>query len=351
MAWSHAMPIAALLSAALIAADPAAGAEAAFLEQLRAAGPVEMTVAQGMQAPDPRARARLSMPDAMTLDLDAGPRRDRLAFEPPASGHPGLRARWTGPDASLDAPLDPDGWRCRAEVGPEGQLAVDCWSPRDERSAAMRPPSLVFEIFPAADGPRAVRTAAGGRTVYSPVAARAHGAAWLAPGVPSVLGDALAQLAEAGEGEARGRMFGGSSGGGDWYSSELRVGAVSGLDFQLARATPGDRAGDHRVPVAWSFDYQGLKPGDPGVLVWHVVRRRPGAPDRDLWCLGREAAAVVQVDCHAGPRLKPANADQARAAVTFRLSPYPNWTINVGTGTDEAFSTAGTSRPATRPYP
>jgi hypothetical protein len=322
-----------------LAAPAVSAAEPSFIEQLAARGPFELKVSEGLEGPRPDSAARVFVEQGvMVVEIRRGADDGPEIFRYDGKGYD-RDAVWSGGDAYLDVGQYCDGG------GTDGRYEIACYSRSALRSRALRPPHTTWKLWLAADGLRVVRLGHGGRTALTPVNPAAKGAGWLAPGLEANLRDALAQLAA----HQKGYLFGGSSGGGEWYASDLWIREVSGLDFRLERTVWPDRGGrSDEVPATWSFDYQGLAAKDPAALTWLMVRNRKGAKEADFWCVGRPVSATLAVACHKGGR--PSDV-RGKPDIAFRLEPFPEWRIYVEEGADNAFSSVGSTRLETLPFP
>ncbi|MDO9335025.1 MAG: hypothetical protein Q7T61_01365 [Caulobacter sp.] len=329
-----------LVLALILIGPPALAADPTFIERLAARGPQELRVAEGLGPVLPDGRAWVSVEDGVLLitiqRAGGGPTRtfryDGKRFDD--------KDLYSDPHPAFDLEA-----YCKGD-GAADRFEIQCFSRLAMRSAAMRPPSSVWTLWLAEDGVRVVvQGGLGGRTTLTPLNPVPRGASWLAPGVPANLGYALSQLAA----HDNGYMYGGASGGGEWYGSSLWLREVSGLDFKLERTVHPDRGGrSDQVPATWSFDYQGRDKTDPDALAWRMYRDRKGVTQADFWCLGRTAGTVVTIACHRGG--KPSDA-RGRPDVTFRLEPFPEWRIYVDPGPDNAFSSVGSVRFEPLPFP
>jgi hypothetical protein len=323
----------AILAAGLAAGPVRAEArpEQVFLDRLAAMGPVELQAGKGLDAPDPAVAARLSVPSPDRLELVTA---EGQVLTLALGDGDGLRGRW-GRGGAGD-----EGLRCGGDLEAADILVVECFSRFAEMSRARARPSGVLTVFLEPDGPRV--TVEGG-PFYSPRGARTPGS--LPPGLQANLAGVLKQMAE-GPAVAPGLLTGGASGRGQWYGTSLKLSAVDGLDFVLRRLADREEA-RRAVTTTWSFAFQGAPADAPDGLLWRMRRSRPGAADRRFWCRGEAAGAVVTVSCH--PVRRPANG--VAPAVAFRLSPYPEWSIDVAAGEDNPYRTAGSARLRTRPSP
>lgn len=322
-----------------LAAPAAPAAEPSFIEQLAARGPLELKVSEGLEGPRAGSAARVFVEQGvMVVEI----RRDRDG-EPEIFRYDGKGydrdAIWSGSDAHLDVGEYCDGG------GTDGRYEIACYSRSALVSRALRPPHTTWKLWLAADGLRVVRQGGGERVTLTPVNPAAKGARWLNPGLEANLGDALKQLAS----NEKGYLFGGASGGGEWYASDLWIRDVRGLDFVLERTVWPDRGGrSDEAPATWSFDYQGPDAKAPAILTWLMVRNRKGVREADFWCLGRHVSGTVEIACHKGG--KPSNA-RGKPDIAFKLQPFPEWRIYVEKGTDNAFSSVGNTRLETLPFP
>ncbi|MDB5469289.1 MAG: hypothetical protein JWR84_849 [Caulobacter sp.] len=328
------------LSLSLILSAPAAlAADPTFIEQLAARGPQALRVAEGLGPVLPDASARAFVEDGvMVIEIRRGKDGPPEVFRYDGKGLGG-KDIWSDSTPALDR----DGY-CNGG-GTAERYEIRCFSRLALRSRAMQPPHTVWTLRLSADGLRVVQNGFGPRVTLTPLNPAPRGAGWLAPGVPANLGDALAQMAAHGNGY----MYGGASGGGEWYGSDLWLREVSGLDFKLERTVTPDRGGrSDQAPAIWSFDYQGPDQTDPAVLTWFMARSRKGVMAADFWCVGRAAGTVVSVACHKGG--KPSDV-RGKPDVSFRLEPFPEWRIYVDTGSDNAFSSVGSARLEPLPFP
>lgn len=324
----------------LLLAPAAQAADPSFIERLAARGPQDLRVAEDFGAVIPGASARVSVEEGvLIIEIRPGDGVPPRVFRYDGKGFDRDKV-WSGDYPAFDLAGFCDG-------GGTGDVyEIKCFTRSDLTSRALRPPSNTWWLRLSDDGLRVVQgSARQSRVVLTPIHPARKGPAWLAPGLPANLGDALTQLA-AHEG---GWLGGGSSGGGDWYASDLAVSQVSGLDFKLERTAWPDRGGrSDQVPATWSFDYQGPDQKDAAVLTWLMVRKRKGQKDAEFWCVGSHAGWQVTIACHRGG--KPSSV-RGEPDVSFRLAPFPRWTIYVETGADNPFSSVGTSRLEPQPFP
>lgn len=331
------MSVVSLILLLIFAPDGSQAGATQFVLGLKAMGPQALQVSEDLGPPTRRARLEVDAEGALRLTWGEGP-GEMFRFDPNQSP----------PDAWAEAreqPESPFDQICRG-AGTENRLEIGCWSASDLRAANLRPPAVTYVFESTADGVRVVRTTGGGgeRMVFTSAGRTPQRPRGVGPGTPAVLADALAQLA-AFEG---GRMYGGSSGGGDWYGSDLIVSGVRGLDFRIERTVAPDRGGrSHMVPARWSFDHQGPSGGDNQSMAWLMVMTRDEEAPREFWCVGRPKETSVLIACRAGRTAWTGPSEP----VAFRLTPYPEWRIHVTEGLHSGFSTAGTSRLKTRPYP
>ncbi len=328
------------LSLALTLSAPAAlAAEPTFLEALAARGPQEMRVTEDL-IPLAGARARVSVEQGtLVIEIRRGKDGPPEAFRYDPKASVDRTNLWSEPFAELDFNA-----LCRGD-GKADYFEIACYSRAALRSRALRPPHTIWKLWLSADGLRVAQQNKGSRTSLTPLNATPKGDHGLAPGLAANLGNALGQLAA----HEKGGLGGGSSGGGDWYASDLWLREVRGLDFKLERTVWPDRGGrSDQVPVTWSFDYQGPERKNPSALSWLMVRTRKGARATDFWCVGRPVAMVVVISCHKGGR--PSDV-KGEPDVAVRLAPFPKWKIYVEDGADNPFSSVGTSRLEPLPFP
>lgn len=328
-----------LALALMIPAPAAMAAEPTFIDLLAARGPQDLHVSEGLGPVLPDAKARVSVENGViVVEIRRGKDGPAEIFRYGGKGFEyGDVWRDPGPDLEI-------GRYCNGGGGAE-RYEIQCFTRSSLRSRALRPPSTVWTLRLSEDGLRVVRAGLGERVTLTPLNPTPKGARWLAPGVAANLGDALAQLAA----HRDGYMYGGASGGGEWYGSDLLVRDVSGLDFRLERTVMPDRGGrSDMVPATWSFDYQGPDRKDPARLTWLMARERKGVKAADFWCVGRTSGTVVSVDCHKGGKPSDVN---GKPDVRFALQPFPEWQIRVETGSDNAFSSVGSSRLEPLPFP
>lgn len=323
----------ALFAPAVLAAEPT------LIEQLAARGPQVLRVSEGLDGPLPGAEARVFIEQGvMVVEIRRGKDSQPEVFRYDGKGYD-RSAIWSEADSYLDVGQYCDG------SGEDGRYKIACYGRSALMSRALRPPHTIWTLWLSADGLRVVRQGVGARVTLTPLNPTPKGARWLEPGLAANLGDALAQLAA----YNNGYMFGGASGGGEWYSSDLWMRRVSGLDFTLERTVHPDRGGrSDQAPATWSFDYQGPDRTDPSVLTWLMVRNRKGVREADLWCLGRHVSGAVKIACHKGG--KPSDV-RGKPDVAFKLQPFPEWRIYVEEGPDNAFSSVGSTRLETLPHP
>ncbi|WGM39272.1 hypothetical protein [Caulobacter sp. NIBR1757] len=319
------------LALALVLSAPAASAaDAGFIASLAARGPQDLWVAQGLIPSPPDYIARAAVVDGV-LVIEIQPGRDAPAQVFRYDGQDFERNDvWSdsGPDLEI-------GRFCKGK-GTASYLEIACYSRSALRSRALRPPHTVWKLWLSEDGLRIVRQGALARTVLTPLKAQ---------DLPANLGNALSQLAA----HEKGALSGGSSGGGDWYASDLRLRQVRGLDFVLERTVwPGRGGRSDQVPATWAFDYQGMDSSDPQTFAWRMARSRKGVKAADFWCVGKAVPMRVAVACHRGGR--PSDV-RGKPDVSFTLEPFPQWKIHVEDGADNPFDSVGTSRLEPLPFP
>ncbi len=328
------------LCLALILSAPAAlAAEPTFIEQLAAGGPRTLRVAEGLGPVLPDARALVAVEDGvMVIEIQRGKAAPAEVFRYDGKGFKHKEV-WSEAAPAFDL----DGY-CKGG-GTAERYEIQCFSRMALQSRALRPPDTIWTLRLSADGLRVVKDGFGPRVTMTPLMPARKGAAWPEPGVAANLGDALSQLAA----HEKGGLGGGSSGGGDWYASDLWVREVRGLDFTLERTTWPDRGGrSDQVPATWSFDYQGPAGRDATVLTWRMIRTRKGAKESGFWCVSKPVSTVVEVACHRGGR--PSDVKR-KPDVAFKLEPFPKWKIHVEAGPDNPFNSVGTSRLEPLPFP
>eukprot|EP01030_Chromulinospumella_sphaerica_P025277 gene25277-25411_t len=220
------------LALALVLSAPAAmAAEPTFIEALAARGPQELRVAEGLGPVLPDARARVSVEQGvMVIEIRRGKDTPPEVFRYDGKGidHSKL---WTDGYAEVDFNALCNG------SGTADRFEIQCFSRSALRSRALRPPHTIWTLRLSADGLRVVEDGFGPRLTMTPLNPAPKSAAWLEAGVPANLGEALSQLAA----HEKGYLFGGASGGGDWYASDLWLREVRGLDFKLERTVWPDR--------------------------------------------------------------------------------------------------------------
>lgn len=329
------------LALALTLSAPAALAdEPTFVEALAARGPQELRVAEDL-VPLPEARALVWVEQGQIV-IEVHRARDGppevFRYDPKASRE--RKNLWTDPYAELDFNALCNGG------GTTAHFEIACYSRAALRSRALRPPHTIWKLWLSDDGLRvAQQQSNGSRTTLTPRDPALKAGQRRDPSLETILGDALSQLAA----QEKGWLGGGSSGGGDWYASDLWLREVRGLDFKLERTVWPDRGGrSDEVPATWSFDYQGPSRKELSVLTWHMVRTRKGLREADFWCVSKPVSKVVDVACHKGGR--PSDV-KGKPDVAFKLSPFPQWKIYVEDGADNPFDSVGTSRFETLPFP
>lgn len=328
-----------LALALIFSASAVRAADADFVAALAARGPQALWVAEGLIPSPPDHTGRASIVDGVLI-VEIQPGRDAPAqvFRYDGKGYD-RKDLWAerGPDLEI-------GRFCKGE-GSASYLEIACYSRSALRSRALRPPHTVWKLWLSEDGLRIVREGARARTVLTPQAGQGGAQPDRAQGLRANLGNALSQLAA----HEKGSLSGGSSGGGDWYASDLWLREVRGLDFVLERTVwPGRGGRSDQVPATWSFDYQGMDPRDPTTLIWRMVRTRKGVQPADFWCVGKAVPMSVSVACHRGGR--PTDV-RGRPDVGFHLEPFPQWKIRVENGADNPFDSVGTARLEPLPFP
>ena len=318
----------------MFSAPAAVAAEPTFIQRLAALGPQDLRVTDDLIS-QPQARARAWVEEgAIVIEIrrskDGPP--EVFRYNPKTSDD--RMNLWSEPHAELDFNA-----LCRGG-GAADHFEIACYSRAALRSRALRPPHTVWKLWLSDDVLRIALQNDGRRTSLTPLKATP-----VAPGLAENLGNALAQLAA----HEKGYLSGGSSGGGDWYASDLWLREVRGLDFKLERTVWPDRGGrSDQVPAIWSFDYQGAAREDPMVLTWLMVRTRKGSREADFWCVSKPVSATVDIACHKGSR--PTDV-AGKPDVAFKLAPFPEWKIYVEDGADNPFDSVGTSRLEPLPFP
>jgi hypothetical protein len=324
-----------LLSLALVCSPLAASAaEPEFLARLRGLGPQPLRTADNLGAPaaSPNARLEVTADGALRLSWrDGGGAERHFRFHPAEDP--------VAADMVVVGEMASD---CKGG-GTAERYEVSCWMPSDRDAASVRPPTVVYRFELGLYGARALRTGARGveRLVFSPPTARRRPPPGVAEGAPAALADALGQLAA----HEKSGMGGGSSGGGDWYASDLWLVEAKGLDFVLTRTVWPDRGGrSHLVPARWAFDYRGPLRGESGAMTWLMTKDGR----EEFWCVGRPRRSVVEVACR--PGRAPWRPDQ-KTRPAFVFAPFPQWVIRVEEGPHSLFSSVGTSRLEPAPWP